>query len=43
LNRRNAERAKALFQADVISQAELNRRDSEYQISQAETRAASDQ
>ena len=43
LNRRNAERAKALFDGDVISQAELNRRDSEYQISQAETRAASDQ
>lgn len=43
LNRRNAERAKALFDADVISLAELNRRDSEYQISQAETRAAADQ
>nr|MBL8412163.1 efflux RND transporter periplasmic adaptor subunit [Dechloromonas sp.] len=43
LNRRNAERAKALFQADVISAAELQRRESEYQISQAETRAAADQ
>lgn len=43
LNRRNAERARALFDADVISAAELQRRQSEYQISQAETRAASDQ
>jgi len=43
LNRRNAERAKALFQADVISAAELQRRESEHQISQAETRAAADQ
>jgi cobalt-zinc-cadmium efflux system membrane fusion protein len=43
LNRRNAERAKALFQADVIGAAELQRRESEYQISLAETRAASDQ
>jgi cobalt-zinc-cadmium efflux system membrane fusion protein len=43
LNRRNAERAKALFDADVIGAAELQRRQSEYQISVAETRAAADQ
>lgn len=43
LNRRNAERAKSLFDADVIGEAELQRRQSEYQISVAETRAASDQ
>jgi len=43
LNRRNAERAKALFQADVIGAAELQRRESEHQISLAETRAAADQ
>jgi cobalt-zinc-cadmium efflux system membrane fusion protein len=43
LNRRNAERAKSLFEADVIGAAELQRRESEYQISVAETRAASDQ
>lgn len=43
LNRRNAERAKALYEADVIGAAELQRRESEYQISLAETRAASDQ
>ncbi len=43
LNRRNAERAKALFESDVISAAELQRRESEYQISMAEARAASDQ
>ncbi len=43
LNRRNAERAKALFEADVIGAAELQRRESEYHISMAETRAASDQ
>lgn len=43
LNRRNAERAKALFDADVIAAAEMQRRDSEYQISVAETRAAADQ
>ncbi|MBP8169983.1 MAG: efflux RND transporter periplasmic adaptor subunit [Azonexus sp.] len=43
LNRRNAERAKALFEADVIAAAELQRRQSEYQISVAETRAAADQ
>ncbi|MDE2439852.1 MAG: efflux RND transporter periplasmic adaptor subunit [Betaproteobacteria bacterium] len=43
LNRRNAERAKVLFEADVIGAAELQRRESEYKISQAETRAAADQ
>lgn len=43
LNRRNAERAKALFEADVIGAAELQRRESEYQISVAESRAAADQ
>lgn len=43
LNKRNVERAKALFQADVISAAEHQRRESEYQISQAESRAAADQ
>jgi cobalt-zinc-cadmium efflux system membrane fusion protein len=32
-----------LFEADVIGAAELQRRESEYQISKAETRAASDQ
>lgn len=43
LNKRNAERAKALFEADVIGVAELQRRESEYKISTAETRAAADQ
>src|SRR5574343_654361 len=43
LNRRNAERAKSLFEADVISAAELQRRASEYQLSRAEARAAADQ
>lgn len=43
LNRRNAERARSLFAADVISAAELQRRESEYQISRAEARAAADQ
>ncbi len=43
LNKRNAERAKALFEADVIGAGELQRRESEHQISIAETRAAADQ
>lgn len=43
LNRRNVERAKSLFEADVIGAAELQRRESEFQISLAETRAAADQ
>jgi cobalt-zinc-cadmium efflux system membrane fusion protein len=43
LNRRNVERAKLLFDSDVISAAELQRRENEFQISSAETRAAADQ
>lgn len=43
LNKRNAERANALYEADVIGAAELQRRESEYKISLAETRAAADQ
>jgi len=43
LNRRAAERAKTLLAADVIGAAELQRRENEYQISVAETRAAADQ
>ena len=43
LHRRNMERAKTLFNADVISAAELHRRESEYEIASAETRAAQDQ
>ncbi|MGE5471856.1 MAG: efflux RND transporter periplasmic adaptor subunit [Bacteroidota bacterium] len=43
LNRRNAERARALYEADVIGAAELQRRESEHHISIAETRAAADQ
>ncbi len=43
LHRRTAERAKTLFEADVISAAELQRRESEYEIASAETRAAQDQ
>ena len=43
LHRRNVERAKTLFTADVISAAELQRRESEYEIAAAETRAAQDQ
>ena len=43
LHRRNVERAKALFQADVIGAAELQRRESEFDIASAETRAARDQ
>lgn len=43
LHRRNVERAKSLYEADVIGAAELQRRESEYQISSAETRAAADQ
>ena len=38
-----AERAQALYDADVIAAAEVQRRASEYQISVAETRAAADQ
>ena len=43
LHRRNTERAKTLFEADVISAAEMHRRESEYEIASAETRAAQDQ
>lgn len=43
LNRRNMERAKSLYEADVIGAAELQRRESEFQISAAESRAAADQ
>lgn len=43
LHRRNMERAKTLFDADVISAAELQRRENEYEIASAETRAAQDQ
>ncbi len=43
LHRRNMERAKTLFESDVISAAELHRRESEYEIASAETRAAQDQ
>jgi cobalt-zinc-cadmium efflux system membrane fusion protein len=43
LHRRNMERAKTLFEADVISAAELQRRENEYEIASAETRAAQDQ
>lgn len=39
LSHQNMERAKALFDADVISTAELQRRDSEYQIALAEAQA----
>lgn len=42
LNQRNAERARALFAGDVISAAELQKRESEYRVSGAETRAAAD-
>lgn len=43
LHRRNMERAKTLYDSDVISAAELQRRESEYEIASAETRAAQDQ
>ena len=43
LHRRNMERAKTLFQSDVISAAEFQRRESEFEIASAETRAAQDQ
>jgi len=43
LQARNAERARQLFAADVIGRAELQRRESEYAISAAETRAYRDQ
>lgn len=43
LHRRNVERAQLLFKSDVIGAAELQRRESEYEIAAAETRAARDQ
>lgn len=43
LNRRNVERAQLLYKSDVIGAAELQRRESEYEIAAAETRAARDQ
>lgn len=43
LHQRAAERARLLFESDVIGSAELQRRETEYQISSAETRAAADQ
>ncbi len=43
LHRRNVERAKTLFASDVISAAELQRRENEFEIASAETRAAQDQ
>jgi cobalt-zinc-cadmium efflux system membrane fusion protein len=43
LHRRAVERAKTLFASDVISAAELQRRENEFDIASAETRAAQDQ
>jgi cobalt-zinc-cadmium efflux system membrane fusion protein len=43
LHRRNLGRAQTLFDADVISAAELQRRENEYEVATAETRAAQDQ
>jgi cobalt-zinc-cadmium efflux system membrane fusion protein len=43
LNRRNVERAKQLLAADVIGAAELQKRESELSIADAEQRAAADQ
>jgi len=43
LHRRNLGRAQTLFDADVISAAELQRRENEFEIASAETRAAQDQ
>ncbi|RTL52278.1 MAG: efflux RND transporter periplasmic adaptor subunit [Rhodocyclaceae bacterium] len=43
LQGQNAERARLLFTSDVIGAAELQRRESEYAIAQAEQRAAADQ
>lgn len=43
LHRRNVERAKLLLSADVIGAAELQKRESELAIAEAETRAAADQ
>ncbi|MDB5797244.1 MAG: efflux transporter periplasmic adaptor subunit [Paucimonas sp.] len=43
LHERNVERARLLLSADVIGAAELQKRESELAIAQAETRAAADQ
>jgi cobalt-zinc-cadmium efflux system membrane fusion protein len=43
LHRRTVARAKTLFEADVISAAELQRRESELAVARAELRAAGDQ
>lgn len=43
LNQRNAERARTLYAADVISAAEMQRREAEFRVSGAEMRAAADQ
>ena len=43
LLRRNAQRARTLFEADVISAAELQRRENEYEVTATEMRAAMDQ
>lgn len=43
LHRRAVDRARLLFESDVIGSAELQRRESEFQVSTAEARAASDQ
>lgn len=43
LHERAAERARLLFASDVIGSAELQRRETEFQISTAEARAAADQ
>jgi cobalt-zinc-cadmium efflux system membrane fusion protein len=42
-HRRAVQRAKTLFEADVISAAELQRRESEFEVVSAQTRAAQDQ
>lgn len=42
-HKRTVQRAKTLFEADVISAAELQRRESEYEVASAQTRAAQDQ
>lgn len=43
LFKRNVQRAQTLFEADVISAAELQRRQNEFDVAAAETRAALDQ
>ncbi len=43
LTRRSVERAKALYAADVIGSAELQRRENELEVAEAEKRGAADQ